>query len=202
MNFRQRAVKMLGLIVGLIAEFLLVAEAVTSLTGKRVAIESNTVQHCKDTSCKCGASYGDSRTFMCNQVCQGPKCKEITCSAKNCFQICDNCHMKCTSDVGYCRQKCLSGACTFTCNAKQCKQDCNGKKCHETPKDISVGCSVIIIPRFYLVILAILFATTSILSFVLLVTFYGEPESWSSRKSGGYVRLQSVHGYLIQAELL
>ena len=170
---------MLYFIVGVITEFLLVAEVVASSTEKCNAIESNTcVQQCHDTSCKCGATYGDLRYSMCKQACQGPKCKTITCSSGNCFQRCHNCQMECTSDVDYCRQQCLSGACSFKCNARRCErvQEC-------------VTCQMIY-PRSYLVVLACLFAAMSVLSFTLLVMSCRELEPWSWKSSFKYVKLR------------
>ena len=180
---------MLCFIVGFITEFLLVAEVLTSSTQKFNALESNTLlQRCNDSSCKCGGKFGDSRYTTCKQSCQGPQCNVITCSSATCFQKCHNCRMECTSDVRHCSQQCLSGACAFKCNAKRCMQDCNGGKCDQV---IPVTCRLIF-PRFYLVILAFLFAATSILSFVLLVMSFGERKSWSWKSGTGYEKLQSV----------
>lgn len=168
-------IKMLCFIVGVVMEFLLVAEVVASSTEKCNAIGSNTcVQQCSDTSCKCGVTYGDLSYTTCNQACQGPKCKVITCSSGNCFQRCHNCQMECTSEVDHCRQHCLSGVCSFKCNARRCErvQEC-------------VTCQMIY-PLSYLVILACLFAAMSILSFMLLVMSCTELEPWSSKSSANY----------------
>ena len=169
-------IKMLCFIVGVVMEFLLVAEVVASSTEKCNAIESNTcVQQCNDISCKCGVTYGDLSYTTCNQACEGPKCKVIRCSSGNCFQRCHNCQMECTSDVDHCRQQCLSGACSFKCNARRC----------ERVQEECVSCQMIY-PRFYLVILACLFAAMSVLSFTLLVISCSELEPWSSKSSANY----------------
>lgn len=132
-------------------------------------MESNTTQKCNGVLCKCGFTNRYFRPSICTQECPGQRCQTLTCSAKNCIQKCKNCHMVCASDVEYCEQQCLSGACNFTCNAKKCVQDCNGKPCNQVRPDNTVVCGGVIIPRLYLVILAFLFATTSILSFALLI---------------------------------
>lgn len=179
---------MLCFIVGLITEFLLVAEVVASSTEKCNAIESYTcLQHCNDTSCKCGVTHGNLEYTTCNQACQGPKCKAIMCSSGTCLQTCHNCHMECTSDVGYCRQWCLSGACSFKCNARHCMQECNGNKCNQV---LSVTCRTIY-PRLYLVILAGLFAATSILSFLLLVMSCRETECSNWNREVKYMKIRS-----------
>lgn len=193
---------MICFIVGFVTEFLLVAEVVTLSTHKFHAIESNTfLQLCNDSSCKCGGKFEDSRYTMCNQSCQGPQCNVITCSSGTCFQKCHNCRMECTRHVRHCNQQCLSRACSFKCNARRCVQECNGGKCDQV---IPVTCRLII-PRFYLVILAFLFAATSILSFLLLVMSFREMKSWSWKSRTGYEKLHSVsirveHFYSMTAE--
>lgn len=172
-----------------ITEFLLAAKAEASSTENcNVLVSSTCFQQCRDTSCKCGVTYGDSKYATCNQACDDSRaqCKTLTCSSGTCYQKCHNCHMECTSDVGYCRQQCLSGACSFTCNAKRCVQECIGKECNQvTP----VTCRTIF-PRVYLVILAGLFAATTILSFLALVLSCREMEYWNRRAK--YSKLRSV----------
>lgn len=187
---------MLYFIVGIITEFLLVAEVVASSEENCNAMVSNTcIQRCNSTSCKCGVTYRESTYKTCNQACQGPKCKRITCSSGSCHQKCHNCHMECTSDVAYCSQQCLSGACSFKCNARRCKQECNGNKC-DFP--VTPATCRTIYPRFYLVILAGLFAATSILSFLLLVMSCREMEPRDCHrgarfdKGAKYVKIHSV----------
>lgn len=184
---------MLCFIVALVTEFLLVAEVVASSSQKCNAIEWNTcLQQCNGTSCKCGSTYGDSSYTTCKQACQGSKCKAISCSSGTCFQKCHNCHMECTSDVDYCSQQCLSGACSFKCNAIHCVQECNGRKCaHVTP----VTCRTLY-PRLYLVILAGLFAATSILSFLLLVMSCRETDLCKWNRHARYMKIRSVSSSL------
>lgn len=188
-------IKMNCFIIGIITEVLLIARVVTSTNERCNALVSNTcIQRCADASCKCDAVYGDLKFTICNQACHGPKCKTVTCSSGVCHQKCHNCHMECTSDVDYCSQWCLSGACSFTCNARQCKQECNGKEC-KVPVN-AVTCQTIY-PHFYLVILAGLFASTSILSFLLIVISCRETKNnWNMRirfdKGARYVKIHSV----------
>lgn len=173
-----------------IAGFLLAADVVTSSTENCNIMVSNTcLQHCRDASCKCGVTYGNSEYSTCNQACADSKCKTMTCSSGTCYQKCHNCHMECTSDVGYCRQQCLSGACSFTCNAKRCVQEgCNGKECeHVTPATCRT-----IFPRAYLLILAGLFAATTILSFLALVLSFREMEFWNRRATYSKIRSVSI----------
>ena len=182
-------------VIGIITEVLLIARVVTSTNERCNALVLNTcIQRCADASCKCDAVYGDLKFAICNQACHGPKCKTVTCSSGVCHQKCHNCHMECTSDVDYCSQQCLSGACSFTCNARQCKQECNGKEC-KVPVN-AVTCQTIY-PRFHLVILAGLFASTSILSFLLLVISCKETKNnWNMMKrfdkGARYVKIHSV----------
>lgn len=188
-------IKMHCFVIGIITEVLLIARVVTSTNERCNALVSNTcIQRCADASCKCDAVYGDLKFAICNQACHGPECKTVTCSSGVCHQKCHNCHMECTSDVDYCSQQCLSGACSFTCNARQCKQECNGKEC-KVPVN-AVTCQTIY-PRFHLVILAGLFASTSILSFLLLVISCKETKNnWNMTKrfdkGARYVKIHSV----------
>lgn len=176
----------------LFIKFFLVVEVVASPITKHAVIESNTMQKCDDVLCKCGITQEYFRPSNCTQACPGQRCKTLTCSARNCFQKCHNCHMVCASDVEYCGQQCLSGVCNFTCNAKKCVQDCNGKPCNQVPPDNTVVCGDVIIPRFYLVILAFLFATTSILSFALLIISLGVTVPSNSKVRRGYTKLHEI----------
>lgn len=158
--------KMLSIIfIPAVFQFLLTAEAGTTPTDKCDSVISNTCyQQCNSTSCNCAASVGKQHTD-CNQACGTTKCKEITCSSGTCYQKCHDCRMECTSDVDYCNQQCLSGACSFKCSAKKCVQECGGKTCKHLPSDHDEP----FIPRLYLVILAGLFASTTILTCLALV---------------------------------
>lgn len=170
-------------------KFFLDAKVAASWIKKHDVMESNTTQKCNDVLCKCGFTNRYFRPSICTQECLGQRCKTLTCSAKNCIQKCKNCHMVCASDVEYCEQQCLSGACNFTCNAKKCMQDCNGKPCNQVPPDNTVVCGGVIIPLFYLVILAVLFATTSILSFALLIMSF-EDGNYKVRR--GFAKIREV----------
>ena len=178
------------IVLGII--FALDAEVDASLIIKHDVIESNTTQKCNDVLCKCGFTNRYFRPSICTQECPGQRCKTLTCSAKNCIQKCKNCHMVCASDVEYCEQQCLSGACNFTCNAKKCVQDCSGKPCNQVPPDNTVVCGGVIIPRLYLVILAFLFATTSILSFALLIMSFEDGIPWNLKDRRAFAKLREV----------
>ena len=181
---------MLCLIV-IIAEFLLAADVDASSTENCNVIVSNSCfQQCSDMSCKCGVTYGDSQYATCNQACVGSKCKTMTCTSGTCYQKCHDCHMACTSDVGYCRQQCLSGACSFTCNAKRCVQECNGKECNQVTRPIK--CPRIFQRSGYLVILAGLFAAIAILTLLALVLSFRELNYWNKRAT--YSKMRSVSG--------
>lgn len=149
-----------------ILQFLLTVRAESTPTEKCDSIQSNTCfQQCNSTSCKCAGSVGEQHPYTdCNQACKTTKCKEITCSSGTCYQTCHDCHMECTSDVDYCNQQCLSEACSFKCSAKRCVQECGGKTCKHLPS----GHDKPPIPRLYLVILAGLFASTTILTCLAL----------------------------------
>lgn len=177
-------------LIVVIVEFLLFTKLGASPTENCNAIASHTcLQQCSDTSlCRCGLAYGNSNYTTCKQACDDSRCKIMTCSSGTCFQQCHNCHMECTSDVRYCSQRCLSGACSFTCNARRCVQECKGQECdheHVTP----ITCRTIF-PRAYLVVLAGLFAATTILSFLALILSFREMEYWDRRAT--YSRVQSV----------
>ena len=174
----------------IITEFLLAAVVDTSSTENCNVIVSNSCfQRCSDVSCKCGVTYGESQYTTCNQACVGFQCKTMTCTSGTCYQRCHNCHMECTSDVGYCRQQCLSGACSFTCNAKRCVQECNGKECsHVTP----VTRARIFKRSGYLVILAGLFAATALLTMLALVLSFRELNYWN--RIATYSKMRFVSG--------
>ncbi|KAL9950363.1 hypothetical protein ACROYT_G042851 [Oculina patagonica] len=110
----------------------------------------------------------------------------ITCSSGTCDQECHNCHMECTSDVGFCRQRCLSGACSLKCNARHCEQECSGGHCHNMACD---DCQIII-PRHYLVLLAGLLFAISIMSCLLLVLSFSKDDCFQSQDS--YSKLRSL----------
>lgn len=120
-------------------------------------------QRCSSTSCKCASD--DIHYAECYQTCGNAQCKELTCTSGTCYQECHDCRMECTRDVGYCNQRCLSGACSFKCSAKVCVQKCGGKDCKHLPTEHEEP----FIPRLYLVILAGLFAATTILTCLALM---------------------------------
>jgi len=158
---------------------LLPAKAVTPLTEKCSSVFSNTcLQKCNTTSCKCASSDGTYAYTECNQACESTRCKKLICLSGVCYQQCHNCHMECTSDVDYCSQQCLSGECSFKCSAKKCLQECDGKKCEHLPS----GHEEPFIPRLYLVILAGLFAATTILTFLALVLSCSQMRCWRRRR--------------------
>lgn len=176
----------------IITEFLLAAVVDASSTENCNVIVSNSCfQQCSDESCKCGVTYGDSQYATCNQACVGSKCKTVTCTSGTCYQRCHNCHMECTSDVGYCRQQCLSGACSFTCNAKRCVKKCNGKECNRSTSVTRRR----IFQRYghgYLIVLAGLFAATAILTMLALVLSFKELSYWNRRAT--YSKIPIVSG--------
>lgn len=135
------------------------------------------VQKCNTDSCKCTRSDGKHAFTKCSQACEGPKCKKLVCSSGTCIQRCHGCKMECTKDVEYCGQQCLSGECSFKCSARRCFQECDGKKCDHLPSEKEEP----FIPRLYLVILAGLFATTTILTCLALVMSCSHVQCWKRR---------------------
>ena len=140
-------------------------------------LSNKCLQNCNTSSCKCTQSDGKYAFTECNQVCERSICRKITCSAGTCRQQCHNCHMECTSDVEFCSQRCLSGACSFKCSAKRCLQECDGKKCEYLPKRHEEP----FVPRLYLVILAGLFAATTVLTCLALVLSCSQMGCWRRR---------------------
>jgi len=177
------------------AVFQLALTVQSSPTKKCNSISSNTCfQQCNSTSCKCSSSDRDYVYTECSQTCERNKCKEITCSSGTCHQKCHDCQMECTSDVDYCNQQCLSGACSFKCSAKRCVQECDGKTCKHLPSDHEEP----FIPRLYLVILAGLFAATTVLTCLALALSCSQmgfrrrrrrPAPLVTRNLGGSVRI-------------
>ena len=167
----------------------LVAKATVSLTEECYAVVSNTcLQHCNNRSCDCGVTGSYHAYTKCDQACTDAKCMEIICSSGTCNQKCHNCHMECTSDVGFCRQQCLSGVCSFKCNARYCEQEYSGEDCNNMASDDSQ----IIIPRNYLVLLAIVLFAIIILSFLLLVLSFSKDDCFSCfRSQGTYSKLRA-----------
>ena len=175
-------------LVVLVVEFLLLTKLKASPTENCNAVVSSTcLQQCRNRSpCRCGFTSGDSRYTTCNQTCHDSSCKIMTCSSGTCFQQCHDCHMDCTSGVDFCSQRCLSGACSFVCEAKRCVQECKGQECdHEHVTPI---CRTII-PSVYLLVLAGLFAATTILSFWALMLSFREMKNWDRRET--YFRVKS-----------
>lgn len=164
----------------------LVAKAAASLTECQVMVSNTCVQHCNNRSCDCGVKDSSHDYAKCNQVCTDAKCMAITCSSGTCYQECHNCHMECTSDVGFCRQRCLSGGCSFKCDATYCEQECSGGNCDAMVSD---NCQIII-PRHYLVILAGLLFTISILSCLLLVLSFRKDNDFQNQ--GNYSKLRTL----------
>jgi len=154
------------IIIVISAVFLFALTVQSSTTKKCNTIASNTCfQKCENsTSCTCASSDGDYAYTECSQTCERNKCKKITCSSRSCYQKCHDCQMECSSDVDYCNQQCLSGACSFKCSAKRCVQVCDGNTCKHLPSEHEEP----FIPRLYLVILAGLFAATTVLTCLAL----------------------------------
>ena len=147
------------------AVFQLILTVQSSPTEKCNSVKSNKCfQQCNSTSCKCASSGRDYVYTECSQTCERNKCKEITCSSGTCHQKCHDCQMECTSDVDYCDQQCLSGTCSFKCSAKRCVRECDGKTCKHLPSNHEEP----FIPRLYLLILAGLFASTTVLTCIAL----------------------------------
>ena len=117
------------------------------------------------TSCMCLSNDTHYAYRECHQSCGNTQCKVLTCTSGTCHQECHDCRMECTGDVGYCNQRCLSGACSFKCSAKECVQKCAGNDCKHLPTEHEEP----LIPRLYLVILAGLFAATTILTCLALM---------------------------------
>lgn len=122
-------------------------------------------QRCGSTSCMCLLNDSHYAYRECHQSCGNTQCKVLTCTSGTCHQECHDCRMECTGDVGYCNQRCLSGACSFKCSAKECVQKCAGNNCKHLPTEHKEP----LIPRLYLVILAGLFAATTILTCLALM---------------------------------
>ena len=159
---------------------LLAAQLVTLLAESCTSRQSSTCfQDCDSGSCQCGRTVENIDFTICNQTCQSERCKVLMCSSGTCNQKCSNCHMVCTEDVSYCSQQCLSGACSFKCNARHCVQECNGKRCTQ----VTSGSDQLLSPRAYLAILAGLFASTTILTFLALVLSCSKTEFWHKRVS-------------------
>lgn len=161
--------------------------AVVTMTQQCDVVVSNTcLQRCNNRSCDCGVTDHNHAFTKCNQVCADPSCVVITCSSRVCHQKCHNCQMECTSDVAFCRQRCLSGACSFKCNARQCQQERNGGNFNYNTSD---NCEIVS-PRHYLVLLAGFLFAISTLSCLLLVLSFRKEDCCHSQ--AGYSRLRSI----------
>ena len=164
------------------AAFLTVATA----TQYDVVVSNTCLQLCNNRSCECGVTDSNHAFTKCNQVCIDSRCVAITCSSRVCYQKCHNCHMECTSDVEFCRQRCLSGSCSFKCNARQCEQKSNGGSYnYNTSEDCEI-----VLPRYYLVLLAGFLFTISTLSCLLLVLSFRKEDCCCSQAA--YTKLRSV----------
>ena len=151
-------------------------------------------QQCNGTSCECGTIDRNHASSQCNQACGNTDCKSLTCSSGTCYQECHNCQMECTSDVVYCRQRCLSGACSFKCKARHCVQQCNGDgKCDSTTST-SKDHSLILPAKPYLILLAVLFASVAILSCLLLVLYSCNGDC--CRRRDTYLKLKTISSSL------
>ena len=160
--------------------------AVAAMTQGDVVVSNTCIQRCNNRSCDCGVTDSNHAFRKCHQVCTDPSCVAITCSSRVCYQKCHNCHMECTSDVAFCRQRCLSGACSFKCNAKQCQQEGNGESYNYNTCD---NCEIVL-PRHYLVLLAVVLFMISSLSGLLLVLSFRKEDCFHSQ--AGYSRLHSI----------
>lgn len=151
-----------------------------------VVISNTCLQRCNNRSCDCGLTNSKHAFTKCNQVCTYPRCVAIKCSSRVCYQKCHNCHMECTSDVDFCRQRCLSGLCSFKCNARQCQQKPNsGSYNYNT----SENCEIVL-PRHYLVLLAgVLFAISTLSCLLLVLSFRKED---CCRSQAAYTKLRST----------
>ena len=151
-----------------------------------VVVSNTCLQRCNNRSCDCGVTDSNHAFTKCNQVCTDVKCVVITCSSPECYQICHNCHMECTNDVAFCRQRCLSGACSFKCNAKQCQQERNDGSYDYNTCD---NCEIVL-PRHYLVLLAGLLFAISTLTCLLLVLSFRKEDCFHSQTA--YSKLRSL----------
>ncbi|XP_015780451.1 PREDICTED: uncharacterized protein LOC107358360 [Acropora digitifera] len=153
-----------------------------------ISLQKTKFQQCNSTSCECTTRNSDQAFIQCNQACYNTICKSLKCSSGSCHQECHNCQMTCTSDTDLCKQRCLSGTCSFECAAKHCVRQCNDEKCESTReeehKEYQLG-----FPKYYLIILAVLFGLMAVLSLGLLVYY-----TWGCNqceKQHRYHKLQS-----------
>ena len=153
-----------------------------------ISLQKTKFQQCNSTSCECTTRNSDKAFIHCNQACNSTMCKSLKCSSGSCHQECHNCHMTCTSDTDLCKQRCLSGTCSFECAAKHCVRQCNDGKCESTRveehKQYQLG-----FPKYDLIILAVLFGLMAVLSLGLLVYY-----TWrfnQCEKQHRYHKLQS-----------
>ena len=178
------------LLIIIISAIILLANEVmtTPATNNCGSVTSNQCyQLCNHSSCSCGEDEHPIYA-SCNQACAGTKCSKIICSSGICYQSCHNCHMECTNNVKYCKQQCLSEACTFTCNAKHCVKERSGTNHH---RGATAG-NQVPFPRAYLAILAGLFAAMTILSCLALTLSCSKMNCWHQR--GPYYKLRVFSG--------
>ena len=159
---------------------------VTAIQQYHVVVSNTYLQRCNNSSCDCGVTDSNHAFTKCNQVCADSRCVAITCSSRVCYQKCHNCHMECTSEVHFCRQRCLSGACSFKCNARHCQQKRNGGNYHY---HTSENCEIVL-PRHYLVLLAGFLLAISTLSCLLLVMSFRKEDCCRSQTA--YSKLRST----------
>lgn len=168
---------MLSIVFLLAVFFSPVASATPSTENCNSVTSNRCFQQCNSTSCMCASNDSKYAYTECSQFCGNTQCKELTCTSGTCFQKCHDCSMECTGDVDYCNQQCLSGACSFKCSAKECVQKCGGKDCKHLPSEHDEP----IIPRLYLVILAGLFAATTVLTCLALMLSCSQMGCWRRR---------------------
>lgn len=135
-----------------------------------ISLQKTKFQQCNSTSCECSPRNSNQPFIHCNQACNNTMCKSLKCSSGSCHQECHNCHMTCTSDTDLCKQRCLSGTCSFECAAKHCVRQCNDGKCESTRVEEHKQYQLSF-PKYYLIILAVLFGLMAVLSLGLLVYY-------------------------------
>lgn len=171
---------------GLILVITAILAAATVTQQYDVVVSNTCLQRCNKRSCDCGVTDSNHAFIKCDQVCTDPRCVAITCSSRVCHQKCHNCHMECTSEVAFCRQRCLSGACSFKCNAKQCQQERSDGSNNLNTSD---NCEIVL-PRHYLALLAGLLFAISTLSCLLLVLSFRKDDCCHSQAA--YSKLRSL----------
>ena len=154
-------------------------------------------QQCNSSSCECVPRNNIQAFSKCTQSCGNSGCKLLKCSARTCYQECHNCQMECTSDVHFCRQRCLSGACSLKCKASQCVKQCNDGECESRSSNSTEYKQYqLVFPRPYLIILAVLLGLVAVLSLGLLVYLTCGCNCCKTRTQNGYFKLTSYSSSL------